>query len=274
MTTDVQPPRSRRRTWLIAAVVAWGVLITAAGVYGARNGRPTVAEQTTIVDAVPTLDRVAAEVAAAGIAAGAVATISGYVRTDRTCRIAPGRAGERWERTAMLYTVAGKEGALLDAVAAATPKAWKLTVRRSASGPHRISGDAGSYVRVVGAVSTSGQIRVSAQTGCRERGGALPQTPAGGAARRAPVEALLAALGVPATDWREFTAACPRGGAVWTVEATARRQDQTPLSTVLRDTPGAILAMPDVFAARNGQAGVVARSGIDAVVVSSTTPCQ
>src|SRR5262249_55110807 len=84
------PPSARRRRtrrWRIVATVTWAVVLAAMAVYAARRGEPTVRAQTSIAQALPTVDRAIADVATAGFAASAVVEISGYREVDTPCSI-------------------------------------------------------------------------------------------------------------------------------------------------------------------------------------------
>ena len=106
------------RLWITIGAVLWAVFLVAAGTWSARNGEPTVREQTTIVEALPTVDRAVAAVVAAAAGPRAVVGVGGYDRTESACD-AGNRTGERYHRVATVYVTPGTEGDLVDRVAGA-----------------------------------------------------------------------------------------------------------------------------------------------------------
>jgi hypothetical protein len=273
-TPQPAPPARRRwRAALIAGTVAWAVLLTAGGIYAARRGTPTVREHTTIVEALPVLDRVVTQVATAATGTGAAAIVSGYEQVGGSCRVAPGRTGVRYERTAFLYVTPGRESPLLDAVAAAAPKEWGLVVRKGRA-LQRITGDAGFYVRVEGGVTAPGRMRVTALTGCRERGGTVPGSGEPHPGFRMLTEGLLTGLKATGAQWRGFRADCGGGRTMLTVEATATRATEAALTAELRWMGDTQLSLPDVYAWHEGRVSQVVRTSGTQVVVQTTVDCQ
>jgi hypothetical protein len=166
----------------------------------------------------------------------------------------------------------GREPALVDQIGAHLPKSYRARVRRS--GDHSLTADAGDYVPVRGAVAGAGQVRVAADTGCRPLTGrvseAQPDT-----ADRAPVQAVLATLGLSGARWQTHRVPCPRGGTLSTVQAEAPVGAATrSLAAALREaSPNAVIAGPGLYVYRDGPAGVVARTHDGVVTVTATTGC-
>jgi hypothetical protein len=272
-TAGRRPPSTRRR-WLVAVTVVWAVLLTALAVYAVRHGEPTVRAQTSVAQALPTVDRAIADVATAGFAAGAVVEISGYREVSSPCFITAARDGARYERTIHLYVPPGTEPALVDQVGGHLPRHYAAEVR--ASGSHPLTADAGNYVAVRGSVVGAGEASVTADTGCRPLTGRVSEAqPPSDTANRAPVDAVLHTLGVSGADWQTHRVQCARGGSVWTVQADGPA-GSAPASLVdaLRGaSTGAVVARPELYVYRSGPVGVVARTHDGLVTVTATTGC-
>jgi hypothetical protein len=268
-----RPRLARRWRWPAVAIAAWVLVLVAAGAYAARHGRPTVREQTTIVQALPALDRGIADVVAAAQGPDVVAAIGGYARTAARCEVTAARHGERYERTVLLYTVSGRERALVDRIAAGLPRSYRVTVHHR-DGADALRADAGFYVRLGGETVGPGRLRVTLDTGCREAGGAVPSPstpPEGG---RAPVQAVFARLGITVAHWRTHRVTCRPGRTLWTVEGLGepgRAPDS--LAEALRSYRAALLADVDAYAFRDGDAGVVASVRDGVLSVAATTGC-
>jgi hypothetical protein len=262
----------KRRRWLLAATLAWAVLIAGLAVYAVRRGQSTIRAETSVAAALPTVDRVIAEVATAAATAGAVVQIGGYERAGSSCSITAVRDGARYERSVSLFVAAGQEGALMDQVGAHLPERYAVEVRKS--GNHSLTADAGNYVAVRGSAVGAGQARVTADTGCRPltRPVTEAQPPSDGA-NREPVEAVLNALKVSDATFQTHRVSCDRGGSVWTVQADGP-PGSAPASLVdaLHET-SPVLARPDVYAYRSGPVGVVARTRDGVLTVTATTGC-
>jgi hypothetical protein len=249
-------------------------------IWSIRHGEPTAREQTTVAQAQPTADRAAAELATAVLADGqTVVAISGFDRLG-DCRVTVVRTGARYRREVLAFVPAGTERALLDRVAARLPDSYRATVRRG-SVP-RLAADVGLFVQLRGDVSGSGQVRFAVDTGdCRPEGDVATRgdlaTPGGPpSVGRAPAEAVLTALGVPAAQWTTHGLSCANGAPLWTVEAVSEPVAARPeLGTALtKAVDGAsVLASPEAYAYRSGSVGVAVRTVGSRIVVTATTPC-
>src|SRR5437899_2598858 len=120
-----------KRRWIIAGVAAWALVIAGLALYSYRNDPPTARDQTTIADALPTLDEALGHVYAALDPATSVAALGGYTRTDSSCKVTTAREGTRSPRPAGggLWTVeAVVSGAGDGAAARATVPASALVL--------------------------------------------------------------------------------------------------------------------------------------------------
>jgi len=259
---------------ILVGVVAWVAVIGALAYHSLRNDPPTAREQTTIADALPTVDEALARIAQALDADPTVAVLSPYHEMDRDCRITTARDGARYERVLTVYTRAGGEAAALDRVGAALPKQYRAIVRHKSS-THTFEADAGNFVAVRGGLEMPGRLRFAADTGCRPHPKPLRE-PAAPAADRAPVQAVLDALRLTGSTWRSTALPCPSGGLLWTVEAVANGSAPPVLARLGETTAsGAVVvqANNDVYAYRSGATGVVARATGSTVTVSATSGC-
>lgn len=271
VTIDATPKRTRRR-WLLVATVAWAVLLAVLAVYAVRRGPPTVRPQTSVAQALPTVDRAIADVATVAAETGAVVQIGGYEKVGSPCSITAVRDGARYERSVSLFVPAGQEAALVDQVGARLPKRYAVEVRKS--GNHSLTADAGNYVAVRGGTVGAGQARITADTGCRPLTRPVTEAqPPSDAANRAPVEAVLRTLNVTGASFQTHRVACERGGSVWTVQADGP-PGNTPasLADALHE-PSAVLARPDLYVYRSGPVGIVARTHNEVLTVAATTGC-
>jgi len=265
-----------KQRWIIAGVVTWALVIGGLAYYSEHTDRPTAREQTTIAEALPTVDTAVARVAATLDPATAVAALGPYRLISSDCKITAARDGARYERVLTVYTSEGSAPALLDRIAAGLPASYGALVKHH-DPVHTLDADAGNFVQVRGGVQAPGQIRVSADTGCRPIGG-----PVGGASLdtwgRAPVEVLLGGLRLSATTWSANRVPCPDGGTLWTVEAvTGPGSAPAPLPDAVRAAvPGStqVLSQSEVYVYRAGSAGVVVRVTDGALSITSTTTCQ
>ncbi|MER7473728.1 hypothetical protein, partial [Micromonospora sp. NPDC000018] len=193
--TGPDRPASRRwLPWLLAATVAWAVLLTVLTWTSVRDDPPTVREQRSLAEAGPVVDRAAGELAAA---AGDTAVLT-PPEVERGCRVTPFADGATLVRAVEAFVPAGEERALLEQVADRLPGHWRAGVRVTSDGP-LLRADAGEFVTVEGTVVGDGRVRLVADTGCRPVGDdyAAPTADATGAETEA-LAAALRALGGPA----------------------------------------------------------------------------
>lgn len=257
------------RLWVTVAAVLWAVFLVAAGTWSARNGEPTVREQTTIVEALPTVDRAVAAVVTAATGPRVVVGVGGYERTEARCE-AGNRTGERYHRVASVYVTPGAEGDLIDRVAGALPRDWDVVVKH-ANGVHGLRGDAGFYVRLTGATAEPGEVRFTADTGCRQRGGPLPQPPAAGSPPS--VADVLARLGVSGGGQASFAVRCASKSELSAMTVTAPRPSG-PLAGALPDGAEPIVKRDDLLVFAAGGTGYALKLRAEDVQVTASSGCQ
>ncbi|GIJ48634.1 hypothetical protein Val02_55200 [Virgisporangium aliadipatigenens] len=264
--------RPSRRVWLGSAVAVWAVLLLVLAVWSAQHGRPTVREQTTIVQALPVVDRAIAAVVTAASGDEVVVSVTGFGRTRARCA-AGNRDGESYSRVAMLYTRPGTEGALVERIAKALPGSYDVGVRH-AGDLHSLHGDAGFYVKLAGTTVGAGELRFSADTGCRVPGGDVPGDPAvddAPAALRTAAEAAVGRVGAVPAERKAFHLKCPDGGTAWTVEVSGG--GATVLDGARPDAATEVIGREKVAAYRDGGTGVALRLRDDRVVATAGTGC-
>jgi hypothetical protein len=258
-----------RRAWVTVGAVAWAVVLVVAGTYATRHGKPTVREQTTIVEALPTLDRAVAAVVQAAAGPRVVVSLGGYERTSNDCK-AGNRTGERYERVATVYTVPGEEPALFDRIATGLPARYEPVVRH-AKVVHSLRADAGFYVRLTGDLDAPGAVRFTAETGCRMRGGTVP---AARAATAPPATGdVLGRLGVSGGQATSFAVLCASGKELDAITVTAPRPGG-PLAAALPDGVAPIIARADLVVYERAGLGVAARLRDGDLQVTAATGCQ
>jgi hypothetical protein len=276
---------------IVLGVAAWVAVIGALAYHSLRNDPPTAREQTTIADAMPTVDEALARIAQAVASDPVVAVLHPYHKINSDCQITTFRDGARYERVLMVYTRDGAEAVALDRLSASLPKEYRAIVRKKNT-THTFEADAGNFVALRGGVEAPGRLRFAADTGCRPHPDPLREKTAPDADRAA-VRAVLDALRLSGANWRTTALTCPAnwpgrgrdassepagsgGGLLWTVEAVATGS-APPVLSRLGDTAasGAILvqAREDVYAYRTGSTGVVVRATGSTVTVSATSGC-
>jgi hypothetical protein len=260
-----------KRRWIVTGVVAWAAVVGGFALYSSKSDPPTAREQTTIADALPTVDAALGRIYAALDPASSVAALAGYRRTEASCRVTTAREGTRFSRELMVYVKQDSEAATLDRVKSALPGAYQANVVHS--GPtDLLSADAGNYVAVRGTVTEPGVLRFTADTGCRvQKAEVTEATPQSQNANRAPVQAVLDTLGTPASQWRTHRLTSPDCGSLWTVEAVTSSDGTAARRTV--PASAIVLDSAKGFAYRAGSAGVALRTDGSSLVVSSTAGC-
>jgi predicted dienelactone hydrolase len=154
----------RKRNLIIAAALAWGLLLVGAAYWSYRNDPATVPGQTTVDQARDTMNRVITEVIA--VAPQLNATVG--PDSESTCEITKARDGASVAKTVSLATPPGTEADLLRQVAAKLPAAYHARVAEPDGGP-TLFADAGNFVAVRGRTD-SGKVTLTMTSGCREKG--------------------------------------------------------------------------------------------------------
>ncbi|MCX4389240.1 hypothetical protein OG777_20235 [Micromonospora peucetia] len=270
--TGPDRPASARRwwRWLLAATVAWAVLLGALTWISVRDDPPTVREQRSLTEAGPVVDRAVGELVAA---AGDTAVLTPPV-VDRGCRVTPFADGADLSRGVDVFVATGGERTLLEQVADRLPADWRAGVRATSDGP-RLRADAGEFVTVSGRVEGDGRVRLTVDTGCRPVGDgyAVPAIGAAGAEADALAEALRT-LGGPAGPAPEPVAApCPGGGTARTVRSAGVPAPASPAAALAPVARVPVLDGPQAYAYRRGPVTVVADLSGDRIVLSATTGC-
>jgi hypothetical protein len=274
--------RTAPRVWLSVAVTAWALLLVAAAAYGARVGKPTVREQTTIAGALPAVNRALTAVVGAAAGPETVLSISGYDRITARCD-AGNRKGERYQRSVQVYVAPGREGDLVDRVAAALPPSYKPAVRHSPSGPG-LRADAGYYVSLTGGMSRAGELRFTADTGCRVVGGSVPAAAEDGGPQRTreSADGPLAKLGAVRERQQVNELACLSGGTVATVSlrapVPAAHHEMVKLApalaAVLPTGVTALISRDDLVVYVAQGVGVSVAVTDETITVTATSGCQ
>jgi hypothetical protein len=258
------------KRWLIVAAVAWGLVVLGLGYWSLRHGKPTAREQTTIGEALPTVNAALGDLAGTLDEATAVPALGGYVQVGRSCEVTVAREGARYERILSVFTTPGTEPALLKRVRDGLPERYKAELSKA----NVLSADAGNFVSIRGGVISPGQVRFTADTGCRPQNSDVREAePSAAVTVRAPVQAVLDRLQLGTATWQTYMTACPSGGTLWTVEADVKGAPKSLVDT-LKPGTDALLARPDVVAYRTGAAGVGVRTLDGAVTVTSSTGCS
>ena len=275
------PPASSRppwRRWLRLGIAVWAVILVVAAIGYAFRGTPSAREQTTILQAEPTVDAAVADLVTAGDPV-AVPAIGGYVRTGG-CDVTPMRAGARFERDVRFYTLPGREPDLLRTLATRMPARYHARLAHAGAGSvPTLTADAGDYVAVRAEPSLPGEVRAAVTTGCRVLGGEVTPEPVTTAADRTRVEFVLEALGVRPADWRTWEVPCRVGrGRIRTVRATGTgRPELSSLPDTLKRTAWQatdVITEPGRYVFRAGGADFAATGLAGTVSVTMTTGCQ
>lgn len=267
--TGPSAPR-RRLPWLLAATVAWAVLLAALTWWSAGEDPPTVREQRTLTQAGPVVDRALGHLVAA---VGDDAWVLTAPEVERGCRLTPMADGATLNRGLDVLVAEGGERAVLERVADRLPADWRAGVRAGASGP-RLRADAGEFVAVQGRVTSGGRVRFTADTGCRPVGDGYPGPSATPAAVDPVLDGALRALGRTAGSAPEpVSAPCPGGGTARTVAVSAG--DAPVALTGLRPLAAGppVVDLPEVYAYRSGPATVLADGTGAQVRLSASTGC-
>jgi hypothetical protein len=248
----------------------WIAALLGGGIYYALHGHATVREQTTIVDAQPVVDHAIADVVnAAG--PGPVDAITGFTRIG-PCSITPVRRGFEYQRTVTLYTKAGAEQSLLDAIAAKLPARYGASA--SAKPVASLYADAGDFVAVNGSKKGPGAVFVRATTGCRPMGGSPTSVPSPASPSRE-ISAVLSTLGAHPMSLARNQVACGNGRLIVTDTAmVAPSEAPRSLSDAIgKLSPSPVASTDNLFVYRSDKTDVVVAKDIDGLLISSTTRC-
>lgn len=272
-----EPPRRKRRRWLVGVVVGWIVVLALIGVWSVRHGPATVPEQRDIAQALPVLERATAAMLAAADGPGRAVRL-GALRLDRGCRLTPVRSGVEAIRDVIVYVQADQARNALAAIAEGLPRGYRPNVSRSArTDREELHADAGSYVSIDADTLLDAQVlTVEAATGCRPDAKAGTADPRAGDPPAA-LDAVITALGRPAGDTGPVVqaVACADGGvaATYTVDGLPRTADVGRSLGAVTAGASVVRSDPRGWAYRAGDVSVVVIADPTATKVYATTPC-
>ncbi|MEU8182375.1 hypothetical protein AB0B85_30975 [Micromonospora sp. NPDC049044] len=266
------PARPWRR-WLLAATVAWAVLLAALTWMSVRSDPPTVREQRSLDQAGPVVDRAVGELARAAGAAGLLELSPPRIAAG--CRVTPFEEGARLRREVGVLAPAGTERAVLAGIADRLPTRWRAGVGTGLEGTE-LRADAGEFVAVEGRPTVDGRVLLLVDTGCRPVGsGYRPAQPTAAGPEAAALTAALVALGRPGDAAPELvTAPCPGGGSARTVRSAGGpgpAASTDALAPLTDTTP--LLDQPPVYAYRTGPVTVLAELAADDTRLAATVGC-
>ncbi|MGC4894910.1 hypothetical protein [Micromonospora sp. DT31] len=260
-------PRRRLR-WLVAATVAWGVLLAGLTWWSVRTDPPTVKEQRSLDQAGPVVDRTVGALSAAVGADGVPALLPD--RLARGCRITPIDGGATLERGVEVMT-GGDARDVLRRIADRLPSSWRAGVS-TYDGQPLLRADAGEFVAVEGRPGGAGRVLLTASTGCRPVGSGYRAPTADAAGESAALATALGRWGGATGPFQVLAAPCPGGGTARTARAEADLPADRPLAAAFGDGVAPVVDSADRYA-RPGDPAVLAERVDERVRVAATTPC-
>ncbi|RKN17186.1 hypothetical protein D7147_21310 [Micromonospora musae] len=272
--TGPDAPVPSRRRWLLAATVAWALLLALLAWTSVRDDPPTVREQRTLSEAGPLVDRAVGELVAA---AGSAVLELTPPQVERGCRLTPLAEGATLSRSVAVAAAESGERQLLDGLADRLPEDWRAGVRTTPDGL-RLRADAGEFVAVTGRPAGERRFRLTVDTGCRPIGAGYRQADdaATAGAEVAELADALRVLGVPAeTEPELVTARCPDGGVARTVRSDTDlglKAQVAPLAPLA--TGGPVLETAEAYAYRTDRATVLLDTSADDPHLAATTVCS
>jgi hypothetical protein len=271
------PPRRRGRRGLVAAVVAWILILGGLAVWSAEHDPPTVPEQRNIAEALPVLQQATGAVLVAA-SDPSRAVLLGRTQLTSGCRITPLRTGVEATREVTVYVQAGQARQALDAVANRLPASYRAHVAGAAKGTRiGLHADAGSYVAVdADSLANAQVITLETSTGCRPAAGTVLDM-ADPRAGDPPVAftAALRAFGI-AGEPNVTAVRCPDGGtaATYTVDRRSPGADVGRGVAPVLGGATVVRADPDGWAYRTGPDSVVVVRDGASLRLSATTSCR
>ncbi len=268
----VDMKRSRWRG-LVAALLA-GVVLGAVFVVVWQHVRPRL---PTIAAATSTLDQaIAAVIAAAGN--DAAVAVTGLV-PSASCQKRFLAKGSLYTRTADLYTEAGREGDVIDRIAAALP-ATEHPVRTThpPAGPSSLTADLRDGIRLQVLPVSAGWLAATARTDCRTGTQSQPTAPPDAATGIGRITQLLVALGTTPAGFHTDTVACSAGRII-TLDAISQptTTDKVPrrLAKVVPATARQFTSTSNRLAWRDQNTSMIVAASDDGthITVQRTTSC-
>ncbi|MFE9954758.1 hypothetical protein [Micromonospora sp. NPDC005299] len=274
-TRPDQPDRGRRRLrWLVAATVAWTVLLAGLTWWSVRHDPPTVKEQRSLDQAGPVVDRALGRLTAAVGRDGVPALLPD--RIERGCRVTPLDDGAELKRGVEVVLAGDDARELLQRIADRLPPDWRAGVS-TFDGEPRLRADAGEFVAVEGRSGGPGRVLLTAATGCRHVGAGYRPPAADAAAETAEADRAVRRWGGAAGPVQVLAAPCPGGGTARTARAeTAGGPAGSPLAAAFRDAADGSPVLRDSAEeyALRGSFAVLAERVDDRVRVAVTTTCR
>ncbi|WBC12694.1 hypothetical protein O7600_16035 [Micromonospora sp. WMMA1998] len=269
-TPPDRPAAGRRRLrWLVAATVAWAVLLAGLTWWSVRNDPPTVKEQRSLDQAGPVVDRSVGVLTAAIGADGVPALLPD--RLDQGCRVTPLDDGASLERGIEVATGDVDVREVLRRVADRLPAQWRAGVS-TLDGEPLLRADAGEFVAVEGRSGGPGRVLLTTATGCRPVGAGYRAPAADAAVESAALARALARWGGATGPVQVLAAPCPGGGTTRTARAEAAAGADQPLAPAFGAGAAPVVDSADRYA-RAGDPAVLAERVDERVRVAVTTSC-
>ncbi|MEU4679639.1 hypothetical protein [Micromonospora sp. NPDC023737] len=277
--TGPDAPAPNRRRWLLAATVAWALLLALLAWTSVHDDPPTVREQRTLSEAGALVDRAVGELVAA---AGTNVLELTPPQVERGCRVTPLAEGATLTRSVAVALTGGDERQLLEGIADRLPAGWRAGVRMTPDGL-RLRADAGEFVAVAGRPAGERRFQLTVDTGCRLIGTGYPSAggDAGEASTTTPGAEVAAladaqrALGGSVEAAPELvTAPCPGGGLARTARSGTDPGPADPATALAPlATGGPLLETVAAYAYRTGRTVVLADTAGDDPHLAATTGC-
>ncbi|MFI2646783.1 hypothetical protein [Micromonospora fulviviridis] len=271
---DQPTPGRRWLRWLVAATVAWAVLLAGLTWWSVRHDPPTVKEQRSLDQAGPVVDRALGRLTAAVGRDGVPALLPD--RIERGCRVTPLDDGAELERGVEVVVAGDDVRQLLQRVADRLPPDWRAGVS-TYDGEPLLRADAGEFVAVEGRAGGPGRVLLTVVTGCRPVGAGYRAPAADAVAETAEAQRAARRWGGAAGPVQVLAAPCPGGGTARTARIeTAGGPAGSPLAAAFRDAADGSLVLrdsADEYALR-GSFAVLAERVDDRVRVAVTTTCR
>ncbi|MDT4991525.1 MAG: hypothetical protein QOH97_1417 [Actinoplanes sp.] len=278
---DAPPPaplKRKPRWWLVALTVAWVVALAVAAVWSIRHDPPSVADQRSVKQALPYLERAAAALVDAADGDGR-AVVLGDLRFSTGCRITPVRSGVQAIRDVTLHLRADQVGSAFDAIADGLPDPFHARVAHSPTGSrHDLYADAGGFVAIDGtARATDTVVTLRASTGCRPRADDVDPHPADPPASNTPgaYGDVVLRLGVGVAGSTVRSVGCANGGIASTIVSAAFPEPADLGRILLATVPSAdvVQADPHDWAYRAAGLSIVVSGDAGTARVFATSAC-
>lgn len=156
----------RRRWWVGGLLAAWAVGLLVAAIWSSQHDPATVRDQSDLDSGRQTLEQAIATVVQVAGAAATPEVLPPELTSG--CQITVSRSGSELGQTVVLTVPVGDESTLLSRLAAGLPAEWGARYHQEAN---RFRADAGDFVAIRGEVTQPGQVRLTADTGCRPADG-------------------------------------------------------------------------------------------------------